>query len=494
MEMTMKALAKLSILCLLSLSTGCASNSALVSESAPEESAAAAITAEALERGCEGAATMKMLSTASAPEEIEPLLKALLAVPAGELCWLSGEGACTRESCAPKSTLGSLAALLTGDFGIKEALEGGGELKLRFTEQLAQGLDALAEQRDGPPVSALSEGLDFDVFKATYAGCCEDADAEVVSAMIEQSRASLLMLAIQAKLPATMERAEKALASLKESKADKGAVAEKEAVRALAIQKREQARLRSELQRRLLELQEAGERARRAAEVIRAARENPEILSSEVDEPVAKAEEVVVESAAPVNETYERLCRARGETQGSERASLQVTLDDVYCLIMDAEATPNIVPKAEMKRLNTLYASLHKTSFELALEELRWALADPTGARTLMDGVDATPLIKKATKKRMITQVKRVCTARLSALAKSDHEDIILAERWIDACFGKDASAERKWHRKIAGKLKDARIWQERLAAEKERQEKASQADAQAGPEVESGEREPKPQ
>ena len=476
----MKAFLRLTPLFLLVLLSGCASSSALISEDSGHDSEAAVIAPDALERGCKAAESISALKGGASSEDAAPILHALLEVPAAEVCWLAPDEACTQDTCKQKSAMGTLATLYRASIGLENATQADERLQTRFVEQLASAIDTLAEHNGSPRVTALSEGLPFEAFKSAYENCCADADGVVVGEMLEDSRAALQTLAIQTKLPDTLKRAEEALQELKSSKADKGAIAEKNKVRAKAIQKREQARLRSELQRRLLELQEAGERARRAAEIVRAARENPDVLSVEEPDSDADAEEeeVVAEAAPPADETYERLCRARGERADSERTSLRSTLDDVYCLIADAKAKPSVVPKSELKRHKRLYASLNKTAFELALEELRWALADPAGARALMEDVNATPLITKATKKRMSAQVKRVCTGQLTSLAKSDHEDIILAERWIKECFGKDASAQRKWHRKIASKLKNAILWQKRLAEEQAQQESAAEAKA----------------
>ena len=63
-------------------------------------------------------------------------------------------------------------------------------------------------------------------------------------------------------------------------------------------------------------------------------------------------------------------------------------------------------------------------------------------------------------------RVYQVCTEHISDLSGGSHDDVLLAADWIGACLAAAPSLQRKWTRKLAGKLAKAKAWEERVAAE----------------------------
>ncbi|MGB0588925.1 MAG: hypothetical protein ACPGU1_04515 [Myxococcota bacterium] len=444
---------------------GCATTQQAVVDVAPAAAAASSLAfPDAVPQGCAAHEALKSLAGNAAPEQAAEHHAGVLAVPPEHICWLDdAEGVCGPETCVQLTGLASLMRLHEGDYGIRKAVNGSPELKSALLAHLARALDVIAEEAGKPSVSELIDGLAFEQFRDAHANGLADLDSARVGDFLDGLADPLKLWALQNAVPMALERAEKALEQLAAPQMSNEERAAQARARAKAVRQREHDRLRAELQRRLLELEEAADRARRAADVVRSARaQAPDSAPVVVEE---EAPEVVAE--APVEETYETRCRAGAATRTLGETPLKATAADIYCLVTEAKSNPKVVPKKEIKRLTGLYTSLQESVIGLALEELRWALADPTGARALREEIADVPLVSKSWKKRMTNKVSGVCTGHLTTLAKSDHEDIILADKWITECFTQDAGKRRTWHRKIASKLKHAIIWRDRLAAER---------------------------
>jgi hypothetical protein len=416
---------------------------------------------DAVPEGCVAADGLRSLAQTTNPNV--DVHKAVLRVPPQHICWLEDGEECTPESCLQLPALTSLMRLYEGPYGLRLAILNEKEIRGPFVDHLARVLDALAERDGKPKVSALIDGLTFEQFREAHANGFTELDSAVVGDFLDGFAYSLKLWALQFAVPNTLEKAEQALEELASPQLSSDARAAQAKERAKAVRQREHDRLRAELQRRLLELQEAAERARRAAEVVRAARVQEPLVETAMEEP-----EYEEKTAAPLDEEpFAARCRAGAATRTLGTTPLKATAADIYCLITEAKANPKVVPKSELKRLTTLFTSLQETVIELALEELRWALAAPTGASALLDEIGGVPLVSKTWKKRMISKVTSVCTGHLTTLAKSDHEDIILADQWLSECFKRDGGKRRTWYRKIATKLKTAIIWRDRLEAER---------------------------
>jgi hypothetical protein len=454
-------------------SQGCATTRPVIAgeEPAAEELSTLAFP-DAVPQGCAVAEALSALADPANPAQIrQSLFSSVLAIPPEHICWIAEQADCGVGSCVQLSTIASLIRLHDGPFGMREAARDNADARSAFIGHLARGLDAIAAAEDKPRVAELIDGLEFEQFRDSHANGRPDVDSAVLGDFLDGLAQPLKFWALQNAIPETLERAEKALEDLSSSKESEEELAERAKVRAKALRQREHDRLRAELQRRLLELQAAAERARRAAEIVRTARAQEPLPS-----PVVK-EEAVAEATPEVAEedAYEMRCREGAASRTLGESPLRATAADIYCLVTEAKANPKVVPTKEVKRLTALFTSLQETVIGLELEELRWTLADPAGAQSLLKELGEIPLVSRSWKKRMANQVKRVCTGHLTTLAKSDHEDIILADQWITECFSEDVGARRKWHRKIAAKLKNAVTWRERLAAER-----AAKAAAQA--------------
>ena len=449
---------------------GCAAGPAYIPSLPPIDGGANEITVstpfpDAVESGCAAAQTLAALSKAPEAESNAAQRVRLLDLPAEHICWVAEGKECVLETCHQLSPLAAIARLYEGPFGIAQAMGGDDALREAFMAQLISALSAIDATNNAAPLAGLIDGVPFADFRARYVNSSEETERIALASMLDDLEVALKAWALKQALPDTLARAEKALEEISAPQATPEELAERNKARAKAIREREQERLRAELQRRLLELQEAAERARRAAEVVRIARDTPEAQAAEA--PQGAAEEESPRATTSNDDAYKTRCREGASANIMGAPPLRQTAADIYCLVVEARATPEVVPSKELKRLTELFSSLQETVFGLQLEELRWALADPQGARTLLDEVVLVPLVSKAWKNRMVAQVTRVCTDQLTKLTKSDHEDIILAEQWINACFESDRGKHRTWQRKIKTKLKDARAWQARLAAEK---------------------------
>ena len=430
---------------------------------------------DAVQAGCSAAEALKRIASTEGEISVDGLRQGVLKTPPEHICWVEEDKACGDDHCPQHSPLAALTQLHDGPYGYEAFLKKDDAARHLFMGHLARGLDAAAEAEDKPTVAMLIDGLSFERFLTAHNGSAPGVDDARFETFFKKVQAELKAWAIQNAVPRAMADAKKALETLSQERETEEEAKAKQAARAKAIREREHEKIRAELQRRLLELQEAAERARRAAEVAREARQR----FTPKEETVEVPEEAAVEAAVDESQPGDALrCRQGAAARVVGESPLRATAADIYCLVREAKATPKLVPAKEVKRLTALFTSLQETVISLELEDLRWALADPAGAEALLDELEDIPLVSKAWKKRMRNQVVKVCTDHLTTLAKSEHEDIILADQWVGACFAKNAKARKKWHRKIAKKLKHAIAWRDRIAQEKAAKAKESREEA----------------
>ena len=292
-------------------------------------------------------------------------------MPLEHICWVAEGKECALETCNQLAPIVVLMRLYGGQFGIQEAIQRDAEIQATFMAQVVKALTTI----DKTPIQELIDGLPFAEFIAHYEIAIGDIDGGALVNMLEGLESVFKGWALKMALPDALSRAEQALEEISDAKPTPGELAELAKTRSKALRAHQQGRLRAELQRRILELQEAADRARRAAEVVRAARDSPGPIDEKVSSTSPPTESGLFTEAGYDGDTSR--CREGAASNVMGPPSLRQTSADVYCLIVEARATPDVVSSEEAKRLTNLFRLLHEAVIDLDLEALRWPLADP---------------------------------------------------------------------------------------------------------------------
>ncbi|MDP6944551.1 MAG: hypothetical protein QF464_10410, partial [Myxococcota bacterium] len=325
---------------------------------------------------------------------------AVLEVSPELYCWTAEPTDCSTDSpstCPTTSALASVVRVFTDGYGFHEHIARDPEFRRLFATRMADALDQRPEGAK-PMVIDLLDGVPFEDFVEAHNDCCRDIDdfPALFSELAEDIKGAVLRRAV----PEAMNRTQEAIDRLNQMLEAYGMANAVESRKWTEARAREKARLEAELQRRLLALYAASERARRAASV--AEMERRRLLAEEL----ARAS-----SAPPDMADIVARCRkiARSLVVGDDE--LRALAAEVVCLAEEAADHPGAVPRTELARLIKLFAALQETVIGHRLDGLRWARADFPKAPALLVDIRAIPLVPDAWKRKMYLRVQGVCTA-----------------------------------------------------------------------------------